>query len=69
MMQIYADVTGREIRVSASPQTMAVGSALFGAVAAGKARGGFDSILEAAGIIPRLKDVIYRPTAEKCRHL
>ncbi|MDW7656544.1 MAG: ribulokinase [Bacillota bacterium] len=64
MMQIYADVTGREIRVSASPQTVAIGSALFGAVAAGKARGGFDSIFAAAKIIPRLKDVIYRPIAD-----
>jgi L-ribulokinase len=64
MMQIYADVTGREIRVSASPQTVAVGAALFGAVAAGKARGGFDNIFAAARVIPRLKDAVYRPIAE-----
>ena len=40
LMQIYADVTGREIRVPAAKQTPAVGSAMFGAVAAGAASGG-----------------------------
>ena len=44
LMQIYADVTGREIRVPAAKQTPAVGSAMFGAVAAGKAAGGYDTI-------------------------
>jgi L-ribulokinase len=34
---------------------------MFGAVAAGKARGGYDSILDAAQRMARLKDVIYRP--------
>ena len=38
LMQIYADVTGREIRVPAAKQTPAVGSAMFGAVAAGPRR-------------------------------
>jgi L-ribulokinase len=48
LMQIYADVTGREIKVSASQQTPALGSAMFGAVAAGRAAGGYDTIFEAA---------------------
>ena len=61
MMQIYADVTNREIRISDSTQTVALGSAMFGAVAAGKEKGGYDSIFEAARIMPRLKDVVYRP--------
>ena len=38
IMQIYADVTGRPFRLSASDQTPALGSAMFGAVAAGAAR-------------------------------
>ncbi len=42
LMQIYADVTGREVKVAASEQTPALGSAMFGAVAAGKERGGYD---------------------------
>ena len=48
LMQIYADVTNREIKVAASKQTPALGAAMFGAVAAGAAAGGYDSIVEAA---------------------
>ena len=55
-MQIYADVTGREIKVSASKQAPALGSAMYGAVAAGAAAGGYDSIFEAAGKMAHLKD-------------
>lgn len=36
LMQIYADVSNREIKVAASDQATALGSALWGAVAAGK---------------------------------
>jgi L-ribulokinase len=64
LMQIYADVTGREIKVSASQQTPALGSAMFGAVAAGRAVGGYDSIFEAAKHMARLKDEVYRPITE-----
>jgi L-ribulokinase len=64
LMQIYADVTGREIRVSASEQAAALGSAMFGAVAAGQAAGGYDSIVEAARHMAQLRDVAYRPIAE-----
>jgi len=63
LMQIYADVTGREIRISASQQTPALGSAMFGAVAAGRAAGGYDSPFEAAGQMARLKDEVYTPIA------
>jgi L-ribulokinase len=35
LLQIYADVTGRSIRVAASQQTCALGAAMHGAVAAG----------------------------------
>ena len=64
LMQIYADVTNREIRISASTQTPALGSAMFGAVAAGKERGGYDSIVNAAKEMARLKDIVYRPIPE-----
>jgi L-ribulokinase len=63
LMQIYADVTGREFKVAASQQAGALGSAMFGAVAAGAARGGYDSIYEAAENMAVLKDEIYRPIA------
>ena len=42
LMQIYPDVTGKELRVAAARQTPALGSAMFGALAAGKAAGGYD---------------------------
>ena len=64
MMQIYADVTNREIRISASPQTVALGSAMFGAVAAGKAKGGYDSIFEAAKYMSKVKEEYYKPIPE-----
>ena len=67
MMQIYADVLNRDITVSLSPQTCALGSAMFGAVAAGSARGGYDSILDAARVMPRLRDNPYRPAEENRR--
>jgi len=63
LMQIYADVTGREIKITASKQTPALGSAMFGAVAAGSARGGYDSIYEAAQKMARLKKESFRPIA------
>ncbi len=64
MMQIYADVTRREIRIARSAQSPALGSAMFGAVAAGKARGGYDTIQQAAGEMGGVKDIVYRPIAE-----
>jgi L-ribulokinase len=63
-MQIYADVTGRPFRVSASKQTPALGSAMFGSVAAGKAAGGYGSIFEAANSMAHLKDEVYRPVPD-----
>lgn len=47
LMQIYADVTGRPMKVSKSEQTPALGAAIFGAVAAGKKAGGYDTVEEA----------------------
>ncbi len=61
LMQIYADVSGREVRVAQSHQTPALGSAMFGAVAAGKAAGGFDTILEASQQMAHLRGVRYTP--------
>ena len=61
LMQIYADITGREFKLAASSQTPALGSAMFGAVAAGESGGGYDSIVEAAGRMARLHEESYRP--------
>ncbi len=64
MMQIYADVTNRDIKISASSQTPAFGSAMFGAVAAGKVNGGYDSIKECAEVMGKVKAHYYKPIAE-----
>jgi L-ribulokinase len=63
LMQIYADVTGREIKVTASKQTPALGSAMHGAVAAGTrgGAGGYDSIFDAARKMARLKKETFKP--------
>jgi L-ribulokinase len=61
MMQIYSDVLDMDIKISASSQTPALGSAMFGTVAAGKDRGGYDSITDAAKDMGRVKDYIYQP--------
>ena len=64
LMQIYADVTGREMKVAASSQTPALGSAMFGAVAAGESAGGYDSIVAAAKKMAKLKEITYTPIPE-----
>ena len=61
IMQIYADVTGRPFKLSASEQTPALGSAMFGAVAAGAAAGGHATIQDASRAMARLKDVVFEP--------
>jgi L-ribulokinase len=65
-MQIYADVTGREIKLADPLQTCsALGSAMHGAVAAGTAAGGYDSIFEAAKHMARVQKLIFKPRAER----
>jgi L-ribulokinase len=61
IMQIYADVTGRPYRLSGSDQTPALGSAMFGAVAAGRDAGGFATIEDASRAMASLKDHVYEP--------
>ena len=64
LMQVYADVTGKTIRVAAAKQTPALGSAMFGAVAAGKAVGGYDTIYAASQAMAHLRDEVYTPIPE-----
>ena len=61
VMQIYADVTGRPIQISRSPQTCALGAAIAGAVVAGKAAGGHDHYAEAQKAMTGLKTRAFRP--------
>jgi L-ribulokinase len=64
VMQIYADVTGREMKVSRSAQSCALGSAIAGAVVAGKAAGGYDSVPKAQAAMCGVKDNVFKPIAE-----
>jgi L-ribulokinase len=64
LMQIYSDVTNMDIRIGESLQTPAVGAAMFGTLAAGKDKGGYDSIYDAAKNMAKLKDEVYRPISE-----
>jgi len=67
LMQIYADVTGREIKLAGTPQAGALGSAMHGAVAAGSVAGGYDDIRQATARMAHLKDESYVPNAENGR--
>ena len=64
LMQIYADVTGREFRVATSRQAGALGSAMFAAVAAGAEAGGYATIVEASRKMASLRDEVYRPNPD-----
>ncbi|MCM8762380.1 MAG: ribulokinase [Candidatus Omnitrophica bacterium] len=61
LMQIYADITGMTLKIASSSQTCAVGAAIFGAIAAGKNKGGFESVGEAQKKICRFKKRTYKP--------
>jgi L-ribulokinase len=64
LMQIYADVSGRPIHTVGTTQGGAVGSAMHGAVAAGKAAGGYDTIQEASKHMASLGEAEYIPNPE-----
>ena len=56
-MQIYADVTGRPMKISRSAQTCALGSAIAAAVVAGA----YQSYAAAQKKMTGLKPKVYRP--------
>ena len=64
LLQIYADVTGREFKEAESGHTSALGAAMFGAYAAGRAAGGFDALTDAAKAMAQAKDISYKPNAQ-----
>ena len=59
LRQIYADVTGRSIRLAGSSQAPALGSAMYAAVAAGI----YPDIHAAADKMAKLKDMVVTPIA------
>ncbi|MCG3150135.1 MAG: Ribulokinase [Verrucomicrobiae bacterium] len=60
VMQIYADVTGRPMKVSRSAQTCALGSAIAGAVVAGAHR----SYADAQRVMTGVKAKVFKPNAQ-----
>jgi len=63
LMQVYADVCNRPMRISRSAQTCALGAAIFGAVAGGAHR----NTAAAQRAMTGVKDVIYRPIGANVR--
>ncbi len=61
VMQIYADVTGRPIKISRSAQTCALGAAIAGAVVAGQAAGGYANYADAQKAMTGLKARSFEP--------
>jgi len=64
VMQIYADVTGRPIRISRSGQTCALGAAIAGAVVAGKEAGGHADYAQAQKALTGLKPRAFEPAPQ-----
>jgi len=64
LMQIYADVTDREIKIASSRQASALGAAMFGAITAGSEAGGYDSIEDAVTHMASLEKKVYLPIPE-----
>lgn len=61
VMQIYADVTGRPMKISRSAQTCALGAAIAGAVVAGQPAGGHDHYADAQKAMTGLKPRMFKP--------
>jgi len=59
LMQVYADILGRPMRISRSDQTPALGAAIFGAVCAGE----FNSVEDAQRKMTGTKE-IYKPVTD-----
>lgn len=60
LMQIYADIIGRPLKVAKSDQTCALGAAIFGAAASGQM-----SIEEAQSGVCGFRERVYTPDAER----
>jgi len=61
VMQIYADVLGREMKLSRSTQTCALGSAIAASVVAGSSNGGYDNFASAQAAMTGIKEFVHKP--------
>lgn len=67
VMQTFADVIHMPVYVAAAPQATAMGAAMFGAVAAGKACGGYDTISDAGNAMGGGIKTVYEPNPESAK--
>ncbi|MGH9370659.1 MAG: ribulokinase [Vicinamibacterales bacterium] len=67
LVQIYADVTGRQIAVAGAAQASASGAAMLGAVAAGRAAGGYGSLTDAVACMAAGPAQVYETRADHRR--
>lgn len=61
LMQIYANVLGKTLKIAASDQAAALGSAVYAAIAAGKKAGGYDAYSEAVQHMSNVRENCYMP--------
>jgi L-ribulokinase len=64
IMQVYADVTGREMKIARSVQTCALGSAIAGAVVAGMGGGGYGNFGMAQRAMCGTREEAFLPNPE-----
>jgi L-ribulokinase len=67
VMQIYADVMGRDIKVTTEQHASALGAAILGAISAGKEKGGYDSYAEAVVSVTSPVQQIYSPNMDNVK--
>lgn len=68
LMQIYADVLGQPIRIAASDQSVALGAAILGALAANEKPADASTVARVIGAMaPQRDDLVYRPDPQAVR--
>ncbi len=67
LLQIYADVTGRELAVAGAEQVSALGAAMLGAVAAGEHGGGYESLSQAVAHMALPPARVFQPVPKNRR--
>ncbi len=67
LLQIYADITRRPIRLAASNNASATGAAMLGAVAGADAGGGHATLLDAASHMAQLREGAVQPDEGRAR--
>jgi L-ribulokinase len=65
LVQIYADVTGRNIAVAQAPNASSLGAAILGAIAAGSKNGGHSSATAAVRAMCQKPSQVFRPNKKR----